>query len=783
MSDLYSIRVPPEGPKDARIMVLGETPGRKELKAKRPFIGTAGHTLDDLIAAVALDRSDIYISNIVKTYPTNPKDQFFFDRKGSPTKTYMDGILEILSEIKEIQPNVVVPVGKFALWALTQKTSITKWRGSILESTLVPGQKVIPTIHPAYYHHSHQWHEFILSEWDWQRIAKEAKTPDICLPEAEFLINPRPDQIEEAIARYTSCDLLTIDSEWYNPDTLAYIGFADCKDFATVISPDSMQAYRAFKEICSSDVPKIMQNAVFDIVALDRIGIKVKNVQHDTMIGFHSCCGDLRKKGLDTIGSVLTRWPYYSDDIEFVGQGGDEGKIYCGTDCVVEHESMEKLLDYEMNPEVSGGRRGYDISIMNLDIFVKASTEGIRCDIPKLKSLASSYKEKANELEQSVSERIGWTINCRSHIQVKQAVFDDMGLGKRYKKRTSAQDYLMDIAASETDQETKSILTDIIRVRQNRNIVSRYLNESIVDRDGRIRTNWNLVGTRNGRYSTTNPWWNGVALQTMPYDGREVCIADDGHVFVGWDLEQAEARHVAVFTHDYDLLDLMEEDSVDIHLKLVSDMGIFGVETYEEAFDKCAEVIAEGKSKDEYAPRYLCKQCRHAMNYNLSWKGLKKRINKDYLETGVGVNAALAKLLHSRYLELSPGLEAWWEEVYKTLIEQEYLINDFGRRRNFLGRLMKHSHIHRDAIAFRPQSNVADTTTISINRAAKRMPWGQCFAHMHDGGFFQVPEERKDDAVQIIREEMTMDIPIGSQTLTVPVEIKVGYDWKNMKAA
>lgn len=774
------MRVPPEGPLTAKIIALGESPGPQELRQGRPFVGPAGRTLDDLLGAVGLDRDEIYITNTVKCeVPSDDKaKEAFFFQKGGPSSAYMEGIIDLVGEIKAIKEagggNVIVPMGNYALWALTQLTGIMKYRGSMLESSLVPGLKVIPTIHPAYFYHTWQWHELVLSEWDWQRIAAEAHTPAINVPQPDFLIDPFDSEIEKAVERYTSCELLTVDSEWYSPDSLAYIGFCDDKDFATVIPATSMAAFRAYKAILGSDVPKVFQNAIFDDVALARIGIEVKNIKHDLMLAWNAAWGDIKRKRLSVICSVLTDHPYYKDDLEFVGKNDQNGQIYCGTDCVVEKESMDKMLSSELRE--TGTERAYELTMLNYDIFAKASKMGVRCDLEKLRAMKSQYIAKADAIEDEISKLVGRSINCRSTPQVATLVYDMLGykVDKRI-GRSTAQAVLMDMAASDTSEDKKAILTAIIRVRQNRNIVSRYVHEGVVDRDGRIRTNWNLAGTRNGRYSSTDPWWNGWAMQTVPLEAREFVIPDPGHIFVGCDGEQAEARVVAVLTHDYDLLDNMAQ-GVDVHAKLVEDMKIFNM-SYEQVIAQCKEL----GDKDKCHPRYLCKKVRHSSNYKQGPGGLKENINKEYLETNVGITLGLAKLLNDRYIEVSPGLSAWWEEVFKQLASDGYLINHWGRRRNFLGKIHKEDHIHRDAVAFVPQSDIADLTTQGIFHTAARTPWGQCMAHMHDGTFFQVPEDRAEETAKIMQEEMHREIHIGSETLIVPYTIKTGMDWMNMK--
>ena len=788
MSDLYNTYVPSVGPKDAKIFLVGEGPGKKEVSSRTPFVGDSGKELDKFLSSAGVSRSDIFISNVTKFYPkyTKNKDEFFFERTGKdtalPTKAFMDGILELVKEINEVKPNVVVPLGNYALWALTQESGVMNWRGSILESNLVKGQKIIPTIHPAWYLRTHQPNKKLLGNWDFLRIAQQGKFPEIRRKEKKFIVNPSAEEIEEAIARFTdpSLDHLTADTEWYGPNKLAYVGFCINDTEAICIVPDSMLALRAIKEILESPIPKVWQNAMFDATALYRLGIEVKNVAHDTMIAWHNCWGiTVGGKGLGLIASVLTEEPYYKEDVDFVGTGDERGQIYCCTDCIVTDEAHTKLMEEEF--PYTETKKGYDISMSVMNTFIRAAQKGIQVDQDKLEELKRERIEKANILEDSVSKRIGRTINCRSWQQVRPAVYDDLGLGKRFTERSTNQIVLMNIAATLHAENPKSeevqILIDIIRVRQNRNEVSRYITENIIDSDGRTRSFWNLAGTKNGRLSTTIPWWPGVALQTMPEDAREICVADRGHCFIGWDLGQAEARVVAVLAHDYGLLDDMA-NGLDIHVKMAAALP-FGL-SYEEHQAKIKEFTDRGESKDKYSPRFLAKRTRHASNYIQSAFGLQQQINKDFLDTSIGVNAAMAKMLSAGFLDATPGLEPWWRMVLAAVNENGFLVNAFGRRRNWYTRTYFKDHEHKDAVAFYPQSTVADLTTQTI-ADLDEIDWIFPMLHTHDGGLIQVPIEKKDEAIELVRKTATREFRVEKELLTIPVDVKWGLDWKNLQ--
>lgn len=774
-------RVPPEGPRDARIAIVGESPGVDELRKGRPFAGRAGEQLDRMLVGAGILRKDCYITNLLKSVPSRPKEEWFFS-DGSPTREMFDGMLEIFEELKAVKPNVVVPLGNPALWALTGKMQILKRRGSIMESTMIPGLKVIPTIHPAFYIHGHYAMSYKepLGIWDFARIQEEAQLPDICLPSFDAIINPTSGQVDDAVNRLLQGDHITADSEWYSPDEPAYIAFTNDPSWAICLDPKGrLYEALAIKELCESPVPKIWQNAAFDAVALDRMGMHVNNVRDDLMVAWNAAWGDLREKRLSTISSILTRYPYYKDDLGFVGKDDRRGKLYCCTDAVVTDESMKKM-EVEEFP-YTRSRGGYEISMSIMDAMLESSYKGIRIDRAKLKEIRESYQTGADELNEKLNTVLGRNINVRSSQQVCGLIYDELGI--RRKKRTSKQEVLLDIAASTDISAVKTIITGIIRIRAALNMISRYLQDDIVDHDGRCRTNWNVAGTRSGRLSATEPWWGGLPLQTIPDarskfrkelgNPRSVFIPDPGCVFVGHDLGQAEAFVVAALTGDEELLlDLVNR--VDIHCKLASRMP------FNMTFDELV-ALCKVKGKDNVPERYLSKKTRHASNYIMGPGTLQLTINKEYLDTGVGVNASRAKTLHRSYLNLAPGLEIWWSEVKRTLRRERRLTNVLGRSRQFTGNV---DNSLPEAVSFEPQSTVADMTTLTISRSLRRIrsidKEAQCFTHMHDGSLFQVREEVADEALAIIEEEAKIPLTVNGIDLAIPVETKRGMSWGEM---
>jgi DNA polymerase len=136
-----------EGPRSARIMLVGEMAGDREDREGHPFVGPAGRELDRALEAAGIERDEVYVTNVVK--------HFKFEERGkrrihqTPRKGEIDACLPWLdTEIKLIRPRGIVTLGATAAKALLGPGfRLTQHRGELLESELAP--VVAATIHPS----------------------------------------------------------------------------------------------------------------------------------------------------------------------------------------------------------------------------------------------------------------------------------------------------------------------------------------------------------------------------------------------------------------------------------------------------------------------------------------------------------------------------------------------------------------------------------------------------------------------------------------------------------
>ena len=130
--------VPGEGPANARIMFIGEAPGFNEDRQGRPFVGAAGQFLNELLGLAGLQRSDVFIGNIVKHRPPNNRD---------PEADELAACMPYLDrQIAAINPRVIVTLGRFSMSKWFPNERISRIHG---QPRWLEGLMFVPMLHPA----------------------------------------------------------------------------------------------------------------------------------------------------------------------------------------------------------------------------------------------------------------------------------------------------------------------------------------------------------------------------------------------------------------------------------------------------------------------------------------------------------------------------------------------------------------------------------------------------------------------------------------------------------
>lgn len=174
--------VPGEGPADARVMLIGEAPGWNEDQQGRPFVGAAGKFLEELLAKAGLRRSDVFITNVVKSRPPGNRD---------PLPDEIAACAPFLDrQIGIIDPDVIVTLGRFSMARWFPGERISRIHG---QPKRVGRRLIVPMYHPAAALHQQALRSTI--EEDFARLPKILAEAEASRQAEESAGEPPPEQM------------------------------------------------------------------------------------------------------------------------------------------------------------------------------------------------------------------------------------------------------------------------------------------------------------------------------------------------------------------------------------------------------------------------------------------------------------------------------------------------------------------------------------------------------------------------------------------------------------
>jgi DNA polymerase len=317
------------GPKNARIVLVGEAPGEQEEMTGIAFIGNAGQELNRLFAECGLERSEIYLTNVLWTRPPNNKLEAFCVPKSQVPPGYslpplssgkylhpdlLPELARLSRELREIRPNLIIAAGGTASWALVGNGKIGSIRGTIHESSF---GKVLPTYHPSYLFKD--WSLRVVIKADLIKARLEAGFREIRRPVRYVTHDPTLTEVEEYCKECLNHPLVALDVETYkrtithlglayNPTELIVVPFFDRrKPGGSYWSRDEEVIVRmAIGTVTrNAKIKKITQNGIYDIQYLLEEGYALCNFSEDTMLQQHALYPEM-PKSLGFLGSIHT---------------------------------------------------------------------------------------------------------------------------------------------------------------------------------------------------------------------------------------------------------------------------------------------------------------------------------------------------------------------------------------------------------------------------------------------------------------------------------------------
>jgi DNA polymerase-1 len=400
------------------------------------------------------------------------------------------------------------------------------------------------------------------------------------------------------------------------------------------------------------------------------------------------------------------------------------------------------------------------IDLPLVSVLLEMERTGVRIDVNVLAGLAKDLNAEMSQVSEQIFEQSGERFNLNSPKQLGDVLFNKMKLPKplKYGKGkvvSTAQDVLEELALHHP------VPAQVLAYRQLAKLKSNYVDSLplLADREGRVHTTFNQVGTATGRLSSTNPNLQNIPIRTEK--GREIraaFIAAPGRVLLSADYSQIELRLMAHFSDDPLLLQAYRAGQ-DIHTLTASE--VFGV--------------PPGSMSKE--TRNRAKAVNFGIVYGISPFGLAANLNIPQSEAKLYIETYFA-----RYVGVRQFIDRLLEETrvtqrVRTLFGRVRPIPDIqSRNPNLRG------FAERTAVNTPLQGTAADMIKIAMIRIREKLRTHRLESKMtlqvHDELLFDVPDGEVETMRSLVKEEMENVIE-----LKVPIvaDVGIGQNWRDLK--
>jgi len=653
------------GNPNADIIFCGEAFGKNEALAGEAFVGKAGNVFDDLLRYAGLNREDVAIMNAMRCY---------LEGNPTPTKSELDNcFIYSYNDIQNIDPKLVIAMGGSALYQMTGKEGVEKYRGRMLWSDKIQ-RKVFVTNHPA---------ATIYDRTKLKDLKKDfKKIPKLMYEEVQDIKHYSYKYAEDentAIKLLSELDIIDNElyfdiettglSPYYNDITLLQLGNKNSE--VVIIDGKVLDSVNGTLAEMFDKYDVIGQDYSFDSKFLStKLSILPKNWKHDT------CLAEFLLTGMKDNDLTYLTYKYVPESF-----GYDDDVIKAGGAHKV--KSKEKLLQYACDdvgvlPKIKAKQYEELLKKEQLWFFenimmpcnkvlTKMVIRGIKYDIDELNIIDSVYADKAQKLMDAALQLDGIKeyerkfkkrFNPRSYDMVRWLLLDYYQLPVIKKTKVKKQPSLGKNEMKKYSEEFNNEYCKIMeKYRSLQNIRSNFLS-GVKDKlvDGVAHTTYSLHAAATGRPNSKDP-----NCLNIPPNIRSIIVPRKGHMLLHADLSQIEVRIAAVIYDDSDLLKITNDVNADFHSMIAAKAFGFDYNTFlkrVESGDKKAKEI-----------RRVAKTISFGVLYQETAWGLAYSL---------GISEEEAQRFIDEYFAAFPRLASNIEKTKQHVIKYGYVRNPFG---------------------------------------------------------------------------------------------------------
>jgi DNA polymerase-1 len=638
-------------------MIIGEAPGEQEDRTGKPFQGRSGKLLNDMLEAAGIDRSECYVTNIVKCRP--PENRTPSAAEVKTCKPYLD------AEIAAVKPEFILTLGATALKGITKKAKITELHGQQFDYA---GTTVVPTFHPAAALRDPARLDPLRKD-----IVKFGHILNGNVPSADELhweVIRTMDQWNQFIEEFSETKEVAIDIETTGLDRYADGAGINSIQFGL----DTGRNWSLPLEVRDSpwkDKPKVRQRFVETLVELadgktvigqnfkfDNLWIKaiygVKfHLNFDTMLAHHTL-DENSPHGLKELASEYCNAPTYDVDLKTkLGQGDLEKFYKYGCYDVYYTLQLYRIFRAKLLKDPVLRRLFYKLVMPAARMFEDVEEEGLFINVNKLAETEVTLTERRDSLLVKMNKASGGEVNWNSPAQIAKLFFDKFELP----------------ILEATDKGSPSTSESVLLRLQDKHPVAKMLIEyrgveknlstyvvgwrKLMHGD-RLYLSTKLHGTVTGRYASR--------LHQVPRDPliRSHIDAPDGWEFVCADYSQIELRLAAMLSNDA-RMKMIFQTGGDIHSTTAS------------------IILGKPIEKLTKEERKMAKAVNFGLLYGMWWPKLVIYARDNY---SVDMTDRQAQEFRKRYFETYSALPSWHER-------QRRCVRAFGQVVSLSGRIRR----------------------------------------------------------------------------------------------
>ncbi len=527
---------------------------------------------------------------------------------------------------------------------------------------------------------------------------------------------------------------------------------------------EKSKALELLKDIFEDEsIAKIGHNIKFDYIILKSNGIKIKNIQDDTMILSYLLNPNKRSYTLEELAaeylSLKTRYCIEKESGNFLEILGIEkmANYTCeASDLVI---SLAGKLREKVREEYL--EKVYEeLELPFIEVLAEMEYSGFKIDKNYISEFSKFLERELVELESKIHKNAGVEFNINSPKQVAEILFEKLNL-PAIKKTIKSKDFSVDSEVLKELSPAHPIIPLILEYRTLSKLKSTYCDSIysfINPKTGRLHTSFNQAGTATGRLSSSEPNLQNIPIKTpLGKKVRRAFVSEDGYSFLSSDYSQIDLRILAHFSQDPVLLSAFCKGE-DIHERTAS-----------EVFS--GELLFSPEER-----RRRAKIINFSIIYGTSPLSLSKEL---------GVSVQQAKEFIERYFQRYKKVKEFIDNVINDAWNKGYVETIFGRKRHVpeirsSNRGIRNSG-ERIAVNSIIQGSTADLMKKGMidvwNFIKKENLHSRLILQIHDEIILECPDEEVDfvgrEVKRILENVISLRVPLK-------VNLNKGKNWEEV---